>query len=225
MSVRLGIEEHVAQAGSWCFASYELALLCLIKVETFYITMQQRRTVTADMKRRYFPSVCFWAPGFWLLIISLWAAMYGQSPTQPTDVLEPVAIKTDLYPANADANKEIADALKQAGTACKRVMLIFGGNWCYDCHVLDRALHEGEAGKIVKESFVLVHVDIGEANKNLDVVKKYKIPLDKGVPAVAILESDGNQIYSSGGGEFEAARRMMKKDLVAFLSCWKNSER
>jgi hypothetical protein len=28
-------------------------------------------------------------------------------------------------------------------------------------------------------------------------------------------------IYSSTKGEFEAARRMMKKDLVAFLNQWK----
>jgi len=169
--------------------------------------------------------MCFWALSFELFIISLCAsAVNGQSPTQPSDVLEPVAIRTDLYPANADANKEIEGALKQAATEHKRVMLIFGGNWCYDCHVLDRGLHEGEAGKIVKESFALVHVDIGEADKNLDLVKKYRIPLEKGVPAVAILESDGTEIYSSGDGEFEAARRMMKKDLVAFLSRWKHSE-
>jgi hypothetical protein len=29
-------------------------------------------------------------------------------------VLKPVAVKTDLYPANADANKEIEEALKIA---------------------------------------------------------------------------------------------------------------
>jgi thiol:disulfide interchange protein len=153
------------------------------------------------------------------------AAAYAQTPKQADDVLEPVAVKTDLYPVNADANKEIDEALKSANTNHKRVMLIFGGNWCYDCHVLDRALHEGEAGKVVRESFVLVHVDIGEADKNLDLVKKYKIPLDKGVPAVAILESDGSEIYSSGEGEFESARTMMKKDLVGFLNRWKDRTR
>jgi len=101
------------------------------------------------------------------------------------------------------------------------VLLIFGGNWCYDCHVLDRALHEGAAGKIVKQSFLLVHVDIGEGDKNLDLTKLYRIPLDKGVPAVAILDRDGKLLYSSGDGEFEAARSMMKKDLVRFLWIWK----
>ncbi|HKP36860.1 MAG TPA: thioredoxin family protein [Pyrinomonadaceae bacterium] len=136
-------------------------------------------------------------------------------------VLEPVTARTDLYPANADAKKEIAGALEKAAAENKRVIIIFGGNWCYDCHVLDQALHNGEAGKIAKESYVLVHVDIGEGDKNLDLVSKYKIPLDKGVPALVVLKSDGEMIYWSGYGEFEAARAMMKKDLVAFLNHWK----
>lgn len=157
----------------------------------------------------------------------LTSTSFSQKPSARDDneVLEPVSVKKDLYPAVADAKKEIADALKQAVTEKKRVLLVFGGNWCYDCHVLDRALHEGSAGQLMKESFLLLHVDIGEGDKNLDLLKKYKIPLDKGVPAVVILSSDGRLLYSSGEGEFEAARRMMKKDLVAFLLRWKESGR
>lgn len=150
---------------------------------------------------------------------------FGQKPSSgdDKDILEAVPVKKDLYPAGADAKKEIDEALKRALTEKKRVLLEFGGNWCYDCHVLDRALHEGAAGKVVEESFLIVHIDIGEAEKNSDLVKKYKIPLEKGVPAVAILGSDGAVLYSSGDGEFEAARRMMKKDLVAFLLRWKDN--
>ena len=136
-------------------------------------------------------------------------------------VLEPVSRKTDLYPADADAPKEIQEALRRAVIEKKRVLLIFGGNWCYDCHVLDRALHEGLAGSIVVQKFLLVHVDIGEGEKNPDLVKTYRIPLNKGVPAVAVLNSDGKMLYSSGDGEFESARTMLKKDLVAFLNRWK----
>src|SRR5437588_13113023 len=153
------------------------------------------------------------------------SAAFSQKPSLPDDAgfLEPVTVKTDLYPLDADAKKEIEAALKAAGAIHKRVMLIFGANWCYDCHVLDRALHEGDAGQIVKERFVIVHVDIGEADKNLDLAKKYRTPLDKGVPAVAILGSDGELLYSSGEGEFESARKMMKKDLKAFLQRWKGN--
>jgi hypothetical protein len=141
--------------------------------------------------------------------------------SQAAETLDPVKTKTDLYPASADAKKEIDDALKEAASEKKRVLLMFGGNWCYDCHVLNRALHEGEAGKVFKESFLLVHVDIGEGDKNLDLVKKYRTTLDKGVPVVVILGSDGRALYSSDDGEFEAARKMMKKDLLLFLKHWR----
>lgn len=142
------------------------------------------------------------------------------TPAQ-NQVLESVTVKSDLYPADSDANQEIQAALARALTEKKQVLLLFGANWCYDCHVLHRALHEGMAGKIVSEHFLLVHVDIGDGKKNAELVKLYRIPLEKGVPAVAVLRGDGKLLFSSGDGEFEAARRMMKKDLVAFLNRWR----
>lgn len=144
----------------------------------------------------------------------------AQQPASGDETLKPVTAKTDLYPADADAKKEIESALKTAQSENRRVILIFGGNWCYDCHVLDQALHEGEASKIVKEKFLLVHVDIGEGDKNLDLIKKYETTLGFGVPTVVILDDKARVVYSSTKGEFEAARRMMKKDLVAFLNHW-----
>jgi tetratricopeptide (TPR) repeat protein len=146
------------------------------------------------------------------------------SPPDAAAFLAPVSVKKDLYRADADARNEIEEALKQAVIEKKRVLLVFGGNWCYDCHVLDRALHEGAAGKVVKESFLVVHVDIGEGDKNLDLSKKYKVPLEKGVPAVVILSGQGSLLYSSSDGEFEAARKIMKKDLVTFLIRWKKGQ-
>lgn len=172
------------------------------------------------MKSRPLAVISFGAA---LVFLVIWQAAFAQRPAKDTkaQLLESVSPKTDLYPADAEAKKEIDEALKRAGPTRKRVMLIFGANWCYDCHVLDHALHEGAPGEIVAQHFLLVHVDIGEGEKNPDLVKRYKIPLDKGVPAVAILGSDGRLLYSSGDGEFEAARRMMKKDLVTFLNRWK----
>jgi thioredoxin-related protein len=156
----------------------------------------------------------------------LTSAAYAQGPpvAGEDDLLPTPSAKKDLYPADADAAKDIKKALQRAAVADKRVLLVFGGNWCYDCHVLDHALHEGAAGEIMTASFLLVHVDIGEANKNLDLAKKYNIPLEKGVPAVAVLSGAGALLYSSGDGKFEAARSMMRKDLVAFLKRWQEEK-
>jgi thiol:disulfide interchange protein len=155
------------------------------------------------------------------LIVVNAAALSLRAQNKNPDFLDAVDSKTNIYPADADANKEIQSALKRAVLEHRRVLLVFGANWCYDCHVLDHALHEGEAGKIVSDKYLLIHVDIGEGEKNQDLIKEYKIPLDKGVPAVAVLDADGKLLYSSGEGEFEAARRMLKNDLVKFLTRWK----
>ena len=160
-----------------------------------------------------------------VLVVCFAGSVAAQQPVVVADEpLKPVTGKTDLYPAGVDAKQKIEASLKTAAAENRRVMLIFGGNWCYDCHVLDQALHEGEAEKIVKENFLLVHVDIGEGDKNLDLIKKYETTLGFGVPTVVILNSEGRVVYSSTKGEFEAARRMMKKDLLAFLNQWKGSD-
>jgi thiol:disulfide interchange protein len=158
-----------------------------------------------------------------LIVFAITQNVFAQVRPETGDkgLLDSVPERTNIYPANADADKEIATALARATSENRRVMLVFGANWCYDCHVLDHALHDGDAGKIVREKYLLVHVDIGEGERNAELVKTYRIPLDKGVPAVAILDSSGKLLYSSGDGQFEAARRMMKQDLVAFLDLWK----
>jgi hypothetical protein len=77
----------------------------------------------------------------------------------------------------------------------------------------------------MESSFEVVHVDIGQMDKNLDVAKQYDVPLDRGVPALAVLESDGKLLFSQKRGEFEAARSMAPEDILDFLNKWKPAAR
>lgn len=133
---------------------------------------------------------------------------------QPTE-------RRNLYPENVDAKKEIAEALANAKKTHRRVLLIFGGNWCYDCHVLDAAFHSKEIAPTLDLNYVVVHVNIGEYDKNLDLADKYEIPLKKGVPAAAVLKGDGTLVVSQKNQEFEKARSMTTDAVLAFLEKWK----
>ena len=135
--------------------------------------------------------------------------------------LKAPAEKKDLYPAGVNAGKEIAEALETAAKSHKRVLLIFGGNWCYDCHVLDEAFHTPEIAPTLNRNFVVAHIDIGEYDKNLDLAKKYEVPLERGVPAAAVLESDGKLLFTQKNQEFEKARSLAPEDVLAFLNKWK----
>lgn len=126
-----------------------------------------------------------------------------------------------LYPEDADAKKEIAEALHSASPAHKRVLVVFGANWCFDCHALDDAFHSAEIAPTLNKYFVVVHVDIGRGEKNLDLAQKYDVPLKRGIPAIAVLDAAGKLLFSQKNGEFEAARSLANADILAFLNKWK----
>jgi ketosteroid isomerase-like protein len=156
----------------------------------------------------------------------VWRIVQSQR-TQPSQapqrrLPEPEKFNTDLYAPPDQASAEIAEALVKAGREHKRVILMFGGNWCIDCHVLNAALHSKANEAILSANYVLVHVNIGEESKdNLDIASKYDTPLDKGVPALCVLDPDGKVVYSQKQGEFESTVRIGPEDVTAFLKKWK----
>jgi len=127
----------------------------------------------------------------------------------------------DIYPAPEAAQGEIKGALAEAAHLHKRIILDFGGNWCGDCRALDKNFRQEPNASLLKENFILVDVNIGKFDQNLDIAKKYDVPLTKGVPALAVLDSDGHLVYSQKQGEFEAMRSMDPSSVTEFLKHWK----
>ena len=128
-----------------------------------------------------------------------------------------------MYPPVDRAKADIESALKHAATSKKRVIVDFGGNWCTDCRILDINLKKPENTALLEKSFVMVHVNVGDKGitDNFDVAERYGIPLKKGVPALAVLESDGRVVYAQKSGEFESMRSMDPKSVNDFLNRWK----
>lgn len=128
----------------------------------------------------------------------------------------------NLYNKNAEAGVEIGEAEARAKKDHQRIILVFGANWCYDCHVLDQAFHQPDVAPILQRSFQVVHVDIGDdGKKNNNLAMYYQVPLDKGIPALAILDAQGALLYSQKKGEWESARSLDPDDVVRFLNKWK----
>jgi len=128
----------------------------------------------------------------------------------------------DIYPAPGQAKADLAAALTASAASHKRVILDFGGNWCPDCHVLDSYFHDSANRPILDANYILVHVNIGRLDENLDIAERYQIPLRKGVPALAVLGEGGELLYSQKTGEFEAMRGMKSSAVTEFLVRWKH---
>ncbi|HZE79901.1 MAG TPA: thioredoxin family protein [Candidatus Polarisedimenticolia bacterium] len=149
-----------------------------------------------------------------VLLTAISAAQFKRVPLQA-----PAQPNPQLYKADANAAQEIRQALAAAGKQHKNVLLDFGGNWCLDCHVLDNAFHQPRIAPLLNSNYVLVHVDVGKYEKNLDLAKKYHVDLEKGVPSLAVLDAKGNVLYATR--DFERARVMSEEDVIQFLDKWK----
>lgn len=128
---------------------------------------------------------------------------------------------SDLYPATANAHEDIRQATLKAGAEHKNVLLVFGANWCVDCHLLDLYFHDPGNASLLAANYVLVDVNVGEYDRNLDLAHKYGIPLEKGVPALVVLDGAGHLVFAQRNREFENMRVLDSSAVTAFLLKWR----
>jgi thioredoxin 1 len=121
------------------------------------------------------------------------------------------------YDERANATEAVGEAVRAAHLAHKNVLLVFGANWCPDCRALDETLHSKGAAPI-NDRFVIVKVDVGNFDKNLDLARRYDVPLRKGIPAVAVVNGDNAPLYVTKDGELANARRMGEPAIVDLFS-------
>lgn len=156
----------------------------------------------------------------WKMIASVRSGAFGKEA--PRTLPQPAAPNVALYSEPREAEAELKAGLARAAKEGKRVLVVFGANWCYDCHVLDATFHSKEFAPLVDPNFVVIHINIGDEGKdNNDLAARLGVALDKGVPSLGVLESTGKVVYAQKNGEFEATEKIGPQDIRAFLEKWK----
>jgi thioredoxin 1 len=121
------------------------------------------------------------------------------------------------YNESADAKLDIKQALTQSATVKTPVIIVFGANWCGDCKMLDSAMKNGASATFLSKDFQIVKVNVGHFDTNLDVAKTYGVPLQMGIPAVAIISTNNQVLYVTREGELANARKMGDNGIYEFF--------
>lgn len=121
------------------------------------------------------------------------------------------------YDETANANEQLQSGIVEAQRRRQHVLVIFGANWCPDCRALDKSF-QGQVGKLLRTKFVVVKVDVGNFDKNIDLSERYGSPTKRGIPAAVVLNTDGKVLYSTKAGELANARKMSDTGLYDFFS-------
>ena len=130
----------------------------------------------------------------------------------------------DIYDTKADGNQQIAAALQRAEVGHKRVLLMFGANWCLWCHRLHTTFEQDAALRtVLAKNFEVVLVDVNTRNgtkRNAGVNERYGNPIKLGLPVLVVLDTAGQPLTTQETGALESGNGHDPKKVLAFLEQW-----
>lgn len=137
-----------------------------------------------------------------LLLLAPGAQAQGQAPPPPASAAQPQRpAPPPLYNPAADAKAQIAAALKSAKVDGIRVLVTWGANDNERSKAFAAARRRSDMVQFFADEYKVVNVDVGNLDKNLDVAHAYGVTLEAGsLPALAVLDADGNVLARTTGG-------------------------
>ena len=151
------------------------------------------------------------------------SAAYAQEETSRSQPAKP----KPAFDQQADAEADIAAAIAKAKCDNKRVLLMFGANWCGWSGKLDQVFKEnGQVARTLLYEYELVKVDVGRRDKNMNIAELYGADVENGgIPYLTVLDGDGKVLVNKETGALEVDDRHDPMKVQAFLQKWKAEPR
>lgn len=157
------------------------------------------------------------------VLLGTGAAASATAPHVSVESLSDISVPDRPYDESADADRTVANAFARAKAEHKRVMIDLGGNWCGDCRVLAGIMTLPEVRTFLDAHYVVVSVDVGRFNRNLQVPARFGITQRlEGVPSVLIADPDGRLIDAGHIAALADARSMTPQAIADWLAQWAN---
>jgi len=129
--------------------------------------------------------------------------------------------KNKVYNPQADAKRQISDAVAKAKKEGKHVFLQIGGNWCSWCVMMHRFYTtDAKIDSTMKANYVVEMINYSKENKNLGVLESLGYPQRFGFPVIVILDADGKRIHTQNTVCLEEGRGYNQKRFLEFLYNW-----
>jgi thioredoxin-related protein len=152
----------------------------------------------------------------------------GSALAQQATEKKEQAKRPSIYNKTADTDASVAKAKERAQHDNKRILLMFGGDWCGWCHKLHELFRSDRTvAKLIYNEYVLVTVDLeapGAAALQKtckDALSKEELEKGVGYPFLAVLDSDGKVVKAQRTDPLEEGDHHNPKKVADFLSEWK----
>lgn len=155
---------------------------------------------------------------FLLLAAVLAPAARSQEGTPSKEEKTPAPI----YDESADAKKQIEAALARAKEENKRVLLVFGANWCGWCRKLDGLFKKDpEVARVLLYEYEKVLVDVGRFDKNEDLAADLGAAVrQNGIPFLTVLDAGGKPVANQETSSLEEGSAHDPAKVKTLLEKW-----
>jgi len=127
------------------------------------------------------------------------------------------ALQNPGYTAAPAPDAGLAAALKTAAETNKRVLIIFGADWCPDCRKLGADLKAGRLAALPEQDFVVVKVDVGNFDRNLAFTHRFGAPLSEGIPALAVVDAQDRILHVANARELAGALERRDAKVIEYF--------
>ena len=131
------------------------------------------------------------------------------------------AKKPSIYDKNADAKAQLAAATERAERSNKRVLLMFGGDWCGWCHKLhDLFAQNAEIHKLLSYEYEVVMIDTQAPHAQELLKQCSEGQSGVGFPFLAVMDASGKLLVGQKTDPLEQGDHHDPKKVKDFLTHW-----
>ena len=124
------------------------------------------------------------------------------------------------YNGEIYSESDIERFLDSSINKSKQPIIIFGGNWCPDCRILEGTLQLPTIKKYMIEHYEILHVDVGRYDKNMNLISYFKIPKEEGVPRVLVFDTNKNILNMESTKEWTTARDRKQQEIFNYFQAF-----
>jgi thioredoxin-related protein len=139
----------------------------------------------------------------------------GFSPAQSDSQYTPVT----KFDPSRNPSRDLEEAIEEAKSSNKRIILDVGGEWCIWCHRIDYFIEKNKDIKdFINDNFIVVKINFSKENENVEFLSIY--PEIPGYPHFFVLEKSGELLHSQDTGQLEEGKGYDHEKMMAFLKEW-----
>ncbi|CAM3633317.1 thioredoxin family protein [Litorimonas haliclonae] len=114
-------------------------------------------------------------------------------------------------------SKKVDAAIIEAARSGKKALIVMGANWCHDSRSLATHLETPRFKDMIRASYILEYVDVGQKNKNQDIAKRFGLDGTPGTPTVLIIDGTGTLLNSKEAPTWRNAASRSENEIFDYF--------